>query len=76
MENCTPGWVVINIGHSRTGNKYIVNDTFSINRSESIKKFIAGSGNDWNYWKKKYNFRVVRSDTTIAVNTGFYPEYF
>lgn len=76
MENCTPGWVVINIGHPRTGNKYIVNDTFSIKRSEAIKKFISGSGSDWNYWKKKYNFRVVRADTTVAVNTGFYPEYF
>lgn len=76
MENCTPGWVVINIGHPRTGDKYIVTYTFSYKRSEAIKMFISGSGNDWNYWKKKFNFRVVRADTTVSVNTGFYPEYF
>lgn len=76
MEKIKTGWVVINIGHPRTGNKYIVNDTFSEKRTNAIKKFIEGSGNDWSYWKSKYNFRVVRADITISVMTGFYPEYF
>lgn len=76
MEKLTTGWVVINIGHPRKGNKYIVNDTFSVNRSQAIKKFIDGSGHDWDYWKKKFNFRVVRADMTISISPGFIPIFF
>lgn len=61
------GWIVINIGHPRTGNRYIVGETFSATRTKAIKNFICGSGNHWRYWRKKYNFRVVRANQTISV---------
>lgn len=64
----TNGWVVINIGHPSTGGRYIVGETFSSKRTNAIKKFIDGSGNDWIYWKVKYNFRVVKSTQSVTVN--------
>ena len=63
LEN--EGWVVVNIGHPRTGGKYIVSGTFERTRSGSIKLFVAGSGNDWKYWKKKFNFRVVKAKQCV-----------
>lgn len=65
MTGKTDGWVVFNISHPSTGNKYIVGSTFSFTRSGSIKKFIEGSGNSWKYWKDKYNFRCERATQTI-----------
>lgn len=65
MRNDQNGWVVINIGHPRTGNRYIVPETFSLKRGDAIKHFINGSGNTWAYWRKKYNFRVVKSKQLI-----------
>lgn len=66
MQKEQNGWVVINIGHPRTGTKYIVGETFSTYRKNAIKKFIDGSCNTWKYWKEKYNFRVVKSKQTIS----------
>jgi hypothetical protein len=60
-----PGWVIINIGHPTTGNKFISYHTFSWTRKEAIAKFIKDSGSPWTYWRKKYNFRAVRAEQTI-----------
>lgn len=65
MEHISDGWVIVNIGHPRTGNKYVCADTFSRTRTEAIKKFVDGSGSNWNYWKNRYNFRAVRATSTI-----------
>lgn len=62
------GWVVINIGHPMTGNKYIVGETFSKTRTKAISKFISGSNSTWLYWKTNYNFRVVRSEQTVTAS--------
>ncbi len=67
MQITQNGWVVINIGHPRTGNSYIVGETFSATRTGAVKHFVSGSGNTWRYWRKKYNFRVVRSKQTVFV---------
>ena len=62
---------VINIGHPRNGNKYIVNDSFSYTRKDAVKKFIDGSGCSWRYWKDKYNFKVVKAESIIVtMNQG------
>lgn len=66
MQKEQNGWVVINIGHPRTGNSFIVSDTFSRTRTLAIKNFVNGSGDSWEYWRKKYNFRVVKSKQTIS----------
>lgn len=60
------GWVVINIGHPRTGKSFIVGDTFFYTRKGAVKKFVDGSGSDWAYWKSKFNYRVEKSKQTIT----------
>lgn len=76
MESILTGWVVINIKHPVSGKKFMVESTFATTRKKAIEKFIHGSNESWVYWKRKYNYRVVRADMTVSVNTGFYPEYF
>lgn len=66
MKHNSPGWVIINIGHPATGSKYVVPETFSHKRSDAVKRFVAGSDNTWEYWRKKFNFRVVRADIQIT----------
>lgn len=66
LKTTTTGWVIINIGHPRTGNKYIVASTFSRTRTGAIKEFCSESGTYWKYWKEKFNFRVVRAEQTIT----------
>lgn len=61
------GWVIINQGHPRTGNEFIVTETFSQTRKKAIGKFIEGSGSDWRYWRRKWNFRAVRSTQTVSI---------
>ncbi len=65
MKLKNEGWVVVNIGHPRTGSKYIVPGTFERTRSGYIKSFVAGSGDAWKFWKKKYNFRVVKAKQCV-----------
>ena len=68
MKKETTGWVVINVGHPRTGNKFVVSETFSNKRTDAVSKFIQGSGCNWRYWKTQYNFRVVRASNIISVD--------
>lgn len=68
MKIETTGWIIINIGHPRSGKKFIVDYTFSRLRKDAIKKFIHDSGEGWAYWKKEYNFRVARSTQSISVS--------
>lgn len=68
MLTSQKGWVVVNIGHPRTGNSYIVAETFSATRTNAIKQFINGSDATWRYWRDKWNFRVVRSKQTVFAN--------
>lgn len=67
MESNTFGWVIINIGHPRTGSQYVNSSTFRRTRKEAIKDFISGSASDWRYWYRKYNFRCVKAESTIKV---------
>ena len=67
MHLTKKGWVVINIGHMRTGSAYIVTDTFHPTRTASVKSFMKHSAGNWSYWRKKFNFRVVRSTQIILV---------
>lgn len=67
MQDKQTGWVVINIGHPRTGGKYIVASTFSRTRREAISNFTNGTNEGWRYWKQKYNFRVVKASQVVGV---------
>lgn len=66
MKDEWNGWVVINIGHPSNGRKYIVNDSFSYTRKGAVKKFIEGTSTSWTYWRRKWNFRVVRAISSIT----------
>lgn len=61
------GWVIINIGHPKTGEEYIVYHTFFYTRKGSISGFIEDTGHTWEYWKRKYNFRAVRATIKVTV---------
>jgi len=61
------GWVVINIGHPANGQKFIDRESFAFTKNGCIKNFIKGSGETWEYWRRKYNFRCVRA--TMTINT-------
>lgn len=67
LKHEAKGWVVINIGHPRTGNMFVVDSTFSYTRTSAIKKFIEGSGNDWRYWKRNFNFRVSKASMIVTI---------
>jgi hypothetical protein len=67
-KSINKGWVIINTGHPRTGNKYIVSGTFSRKRTDSISLFIKGSGSNFRYWKEKFNFKCVRAESIIELN--------
>lgn len=66
MQIIELGWVIINIGHPRTGKSYIVSETFSATKTKAIKEFVSGKGQTWRFWREKYKFRVVRSRQTIS----------
>ena len=66
MREITKGWVIINIGQPSNGSSYICSYTFQSKRTEAIKSFIKDSGNNWEYWKRKYNFRCVKADIVIV----------
>lgn len=68
MVSESNGWVVINTNHPSTGTKYIVESTFSSTKKEAIKNFIEGTNNSWLYWKKKYNYSVVRASQHIVIS--------
>lgn len=63
------GWVIVSEKHPATGRLYISQRSFGLTRKEAIKKFIIGSVNDWNYWKREYNFRAVKATFTIQTIT-------
>lgn len=63
------GWVIMNDNHpANPNNLMIFQDTFSFTRSNAIKKFTDGTGDDWKWWKRKYNFKAVRATMTITLN--------
>jgi len=65
MKQTTKGWVIVNIGHSITGEKWLNGYTFSDNKKEAIDKFINGTSYTWKQLRSKFNFRCVRATMTI-----------
>jgi hypothetical protein len=67
MTDINKGWVVMNACHPRTKGKFIVGSTFSYTRTKAIEAFIKGSGQNWRYWKEKYNFSCVKATQSITI---------
>ena len=58
-------WCVVNNNHPARVEPYQIWTTLSYYKKDSIKKFIEGSGQSWNHWYSKYNFRCVKVEVTI-----------
>jgi hypothetical protein len=66
MEKNRKGWVIVNENHpNNPRSKNTLSETFAYTRKDSIAKFVSGSGSDWRYWYRKYNFRAVKAEMTI-----------
>jgi len=66
MESISYGWMVISENHPNSKNAMIFNYTFSLLRKDAITKFTKGSGTDWKYWYRKYNYRCVRTKCILS----------
>lgn len=60
------GWVIVNPYHPTSEKEMIIASTFSRTRSEAIKNFIQGSGSDWSFWKRKFNYRCVKAESVLT----------
>lgn len=65
MEKTRKMWVVLTRNHPNTGGASICDSTMSERKSDSIQKFISGSGSPWRYWKKRFNFCCEQVTVTI-----------
>ena len=66
MKSVSKGWVVVNHNHPSGGDPYIIPSTFAYFRKDAIKSFLDGSGSDWKYWYRNYNFRCVKAEIAIS----------
>ena len=66
MEQINKGWVISNENHPIGITKFLITASFASTRKKSIKLFCEGSGGNWNYWYRKYNFRCVKAESTIS----------
>lgn len=57
MKSETTGWVVINKNHPNSKKQIVCDSTFSETRSQAIKKFLSGTCEKWNYWKRYLAWR-------------------
>lgn len=67
MENKVFGWVIYNPKHPGNGREMWFPESFRRTRNEAIKDFIKGSGNTWNYWKVKMNFKCKKAESIIKL---------
>ena len=68
MEEKRNGWVVVNENHpNNPSNKQVYPETFSYTRKECVAKFVGGSGSDWRYWYRKFNFRAKKAEMVVTV---------
>lgn len=67
MKTQSKMWCVLTHCHPATGTSIFIESTLSYYKKDSIKKFTEGSGNTWNYWKRKFNYRCEKVTVTIEV---------
>lgn len=65
MKLETQMWCVLTRNHPTTKSGHICQSTLSYLKKDAIKKFIDGSGKDWRYWKRKFNFTCERVSVKI-----------
>lgn len=66
MEQTSKGWIISNENHPSGTDKYLIHSTFAQTRKESIGLFCKGSGKEWRYWYRKWNFRCVKAEIIIS----------
>lgn len=65
MKNKNVMWCVLTHKHPNTGNGSICQSTLSRRKKDAIEKFVDGSGSDWRYWKRNYNFTCEKVVVTV-----------
>lgn len=69
MKTTQKGWVIINKNHPNSFNEELIfSEYFRLTRQQCISSFIEGSGENWKYWYRKYNFRCVKAKMTIITD--------
>jgi len=68
MEQSETGWIIVNENHPNTKSKFLITSSFASTRKRSIQLFVEGSGADWRYWYRKYNFRCKRATSNILLD--------
>lgn len=61
------GWVIYSPNHPATNSTFFHSSTFRPYRKEAIADFINGSGANWKYWYRKYNFRFVKATQSVTI---------
>ena len=68
MKKEIQGWIVLSTSHpNKTDKTHVDWESFEVKRSDSIKAFTKGTGEDWEYWKSKYGFKCVKASLTIQI---------
>ncbi len=65
LQDSNIGWVIINIGHPKTGRQFIVHRTFALTRKEAIEIFSDGHSRKWAYFRRNLNYRAVKAQQAI-----------
>lgn len=68
MNELSKGWVVVTYNHGFTHREFMIPSTFAPTRTKSIGIFIEGSGYNWKYWYRKYNYRCVKAKSILTVD--------
>ena len=67
MNETVKGWVITNENHpNRQGHRDLYSYTFAKTRTECTTKFAKGSGKNWSFWYRNYNFRCVKAEMTVT----------
>ena len=68
MKEIIKGWVIVCYNHPNSGSTFISSGSFRQLRKHAISDFVYGTNSTWAYWKRKYNFKCVKSKSTIEIS--------
>jgi hypothetical protein len=66
MITKSKGYVIVSNNHPSGSEDRIFTHTFRELKRDAILHFIYNSGEDWKFWKTKWNFNCVKAEITIS----------
>lgn len=67
MTESSKGWVIYNPCHPTRNEEIMFPESFRRTRTECIKEFVKGSGNNWAYWRKEWGYKCVKAKSTVEI---------